>query len=61
MLESHEKEAIKQMEGRRVESEQAQSALAELLEASQRLQRDSDRLVEENQVGICWKSCPIYS
>mmetsp|Transcript_45253 Transcript_45253/g.114580 ORF Transcript_45253/g.114580 Transcript_45253/m.114580 type:complete len:546 (+) Transcript_45253:52-1689(+) len=49
MLESHEKEAIKQMEGRRVESEQAQSALAELLEASQRLQRDSDRLVEENQ------------
>lgn len=48
---------MQQVERRKVETEQSQRALAELLQASQRLQRDSEQLVEENQVCACSCGC----
>uniref|UniRef100_A0A061R3T7 EF-hand domain-containing protein n=1 Tax=Tetraselmis sp. GSL018 TaxID=582737 RepID=A0A061R3T7_9CHLO len=49
LLELQERRAITRLEGKSRELEQSQKALADLLQASQRLKQDSAVLVEENQ------------
>lgn len=52
LLEDHERETQSALDRKAYECEMSQRALADLLEASQRLQHDSEVLVEENHVGV---------